>query len=204
LLAGKRSGRMSVGARTADQASAREQLLDAAAAVMVERRSIEVSLQTIAARANLTGLLRALARRDTERALRQLQSLLEADIPADKMLRMHIRGIIRNYARRPYLNALFNRLLQDPASPSAREIKEELVEPLAAAQSRILEMGIAACLFRPIDPTLAYFLVIGACQYPFNNKVTVDGLLGRELDDATVTRYADFVADTLLRAIAAA
>lgn len=205
---------MTVGERTRDQCSPRESLLDAAASVMTER-GVDVSLQAIAARAGLTapligyyfgdkeGLLRALAKRDTERALGHLRSLLQTDVPADRMLRMHISAIIRNYARKPYLNPLFNRLLHHEASPSARELKENFVDPLAAAQRQILERGVAAGLFRPLDPALAYFMIMGACQYLFNNKVTVKGLLNGELDDAAVNRYADFVTDTLLRGLAA-
>ncbi len=70
----------------------------------------------------------------------------------------------RGAGTRPYLNALFNHLLRDGTSASAREIKESFVEPLAAAQRDIIENGIAAGRFRAVDPTLAYFMIVGACQ----------------------------------------
>src|SRR5687768_15549577 len=99
-----------------DDRSGREQLLDAAALAMTEAESVHIPLSAIARKAGVTaplvtyhfgtkeGLLLALARRDTERALEQLQQLLAMDVPADEMLRIHISGIIRTYARRPYLN----------------------------------------------------------------------------------------------------
>ena len=180
---------------------------------MIESESVDVSLQAIALKAGLTapligyyfggkeGLLRALARRDTQRALTQLRGLLAMELAPEEMLRIHVSGIIHNYARRPYLNALFNHLLRDETSASAREIKESFVEPLAAAQRDIIANGIAAGRFRAVDPTLAYFMIVGACQYLFNNKITVAGLLKGDLDDEGVDRYARFVVDTLLKGL---
>src|SRR5687768_11561349 len=96
-----RTSPAAAGARIDDR-SGRDQLLDAASAVMIEAESVHVPLSAIAQRAGLTaplttyyfktkeGLLLALARRNTERALKQLQQLLEMDVPAEEMLRIHI------------------------------------------------------------------------------------------------------------------
>ena len=91
-----------------DDRSARDQLLDAAGAVMTETETAAISLHAIARKAGVTaplatyyfktkeGLLLSLARRDTERSLQQLQHLLELDLPAEELLRIHISAIIRN------------------------------------------------------------------------------------------------------------
>lgn len=201
--------------KSAERRATREQLLDAAAAVMTECESIDVSLQAIATKAGLTaplvgyyfggklGLLRALARRDTERALSQVRALLAMDLPPEETLRLHVSGILRGYARRPYLNALFNRLLREETPESAREFKAAFVEPLAAAQREIIERGVAAGRFRPVDPALAYFLIVGACQYFFNNKFMVADFLSGESEEAAVDRYSRFVFDMLLNGLAA-
>jgi AcrR family transcriptional regulator len=197
-----------------DERSGRDQLLDAAAAVMTEAESVHVPLSAIAQRAGLTtplttyyfktkeGLLLALARRDTERALEQLQQLLTMDLSPAEMLRIHVSGIIRNYARRPYLNQLLSLLLRDEDSAAAREIKEAFVAPLAAAQRAILERGMADGSFRRVDPAMAYFFIVGACRDFFTNKITVKAVLGREPDEAAVTAYARMVTELLFRALA--
>lgn len=198
-----------------DDRSPRDRLLDAAGAVMTETETAEISLHAIARKAGVTaplatyyfktkeGLLLALARRDTERSLQQLQDLLQMDLPAEELLRIHISGIIRNYSRRPYLNRLLHLLLRDEASVAAREIKDRFVAPLAAAQRTIIERGIAEGRFRPIDPALAHFIIVGACQQLFTNTITVETVLGRKPDEATVNRYARFVLDVFLDGVAA-
>lgn len=192
-----------------DDRSGREQLLDAAAAVMTEAESVHVPLSAIARRAGVTaplvtyhfgtkeGLLLALARRDTARAVEQLQQLLAMDLAPDEMLRIHISGIIRNYARRPYLNQLLNLLLRDEGSAAAREIKAAFVEPLAAAQRAMIERGVAEGCFRPVDPALAYFVIVGACRDFFTNKITVKTVLGGLPDEGTTQRYAQTVTEVL-------
>ncbi|HEY0650640.1 TetR family transcriptional regulator [Phenylobacterium sp.] len=192
-----------------DDRSGREQLLDAAAAVMTEAESVHVPLSAIARRAGVTaplvtyhfgtkeGLLLALARRDTARALEQLQQLLAMELAPDEMLRIHISGIIRNYARRPYLNQLLNLLLRDEDSAAAREIKAAFVEPLAAAQRAIIERGVAEGCFRPVDPALAYFVIVGACRDFFTNKITLKTVLGDLPDEGAAQRYARTVTEIL-------
>lgn len=194
--------------------SPRDQLLDAAGAVMTEAETADISLHAIARRAGVTaplatyyfktkeGLLLALARRDTERSLEQLRELLAMDLPADELLRIHISGIIRNYARRPYLNKLLHLLLRDEHSAAAKEIKDRFVAPLAVAQRTIIERGVAEGRFRPIDPALAHFIIVGACQQLFTNKITVETVLGGKPDEATINRYARLVLDVFLKGIA--
>jgi TetR/AcrR family transcriptional regulator len=193
--------------------SARDRLLDAAGILMTEAETAEISLHAIARRAGVTaplatyhfktkeGLLLALARRDTERSIRQLGDLLDMKVPADELLRIHISGIIRNYSRRPYLNKLLHLLLRDEG-PTAQIIKQEFVVPLVAAQRTIIERGIAEGRFRPIDPALAHFIIVGACQQLFTNKITVETVLGRKPDEATINLYARLVLDVFLNGVA--
>lgn len=198
-----------------DDRSGREQLLDAAAAVMTEAESVHVPLSAIARKAGVTaplvtyhfgtkeGLLLALARRDTARALEQLRHLLEMELPADEMLRIHMSGIIRTYSRRPYFNQLLNLLLREENSATAREIKAVFVEPLAAAQRTILERGVAEGCFRPVDPRLAYFVIVGACRDFFSNKITVKTVLGGDPDDGALQRYTATVIEMLFNGLRA-
>ena len=180
-----------------NETSGRDMLLSAASALMVEMGTFDVSLHQIARRAGVTaplvkyyfgskdGLFIALAQRDTERSLLQLSELVAMDIDPASKLRIHITGIIRTYARYPYLNGLLDSLLREDDSESARTMRAGFVRPLIEAQRQIIEEGVAAGQFRPIDPSFAYFLIIGACQYIFSTRVAFGELVGdREVDDA--------------------
>src|ERR1700733_6250862 len=112
--------------RAPEGTGARERLLDAAAALIIERQSIEISLADIASKAALnsalvkyyfggkTGLLVALLQRDAARALTLMDELLGMTISAGQKMRLHLRGIMNTYKRSPYLNRLLHALLNGP------------------------------------------------------------------------------------------
>jgi TetR/AcrR family transcriptional regulator len=195
-----------------DDRSTRDRLLDAAGVVMTETETAEISLHEIARKAGVTaplatyyfkskGGLACAGAADTERSIQQLQDLLEMDLPADELLRIHVSGIIRDYSRRPYLNKLLHLVLRDEG-PSAQVIQNDFVAPLAVAQRTIVERGIAEGRFRPIDPALAHFIIVGACQHSFTNKITVETVLSGRADEATINRYTQLVLNVFLNGIA--
>lgn len=196
------------------EASGREMLLDAASALMIEEGTFDVSLHQIAKKAGLTaplvkyyfgskdGLLVALAQRDTEKSLAQLSDLVSLPVDPASKLRFHITGIIRTYAKHPYLNGLLDVLLRDDHSEGARAMRASFVKPLIDAQRQIIEEGVRAGQFAPVDPRFVYFLIVGACQYVFNTRVAFIELVGdRKVDDALVKDYASFVCDKVLKAL---
>jgi hypothetical protein len=117
------------------------------------------------------------------------------------LLRIHVSGIIRNYSRRPCLNKLLHLLLRDEG-PSAQVIQNDFVAPLAVAQRTIVERGIAEGRLRPIDPVLAHFIIVGACEHLFTNKIKVETVLSGKADEATINRYARLVLNVFLNGIA--
>lgn len=186
----------------------RRQLLEATTAVMIEAGRADVSLQAIAIQARVTaplvkyyfggkeGLLLALAKRDTGRAVRQLDELMALECDPQEKLRMHIAAIVRTYARHPYLNGLLNLLLRDDTTPAAQEIRRTFIAPLAAAQRRMLEEGERAGVFRAVDPAMFYFIVVGACQNIFSTRVALKHLLnGAPVDDKMARSYGKAVVD---------
>lgn len=194
----------------------REVLLGAARDLMVEQGSSDVSLHAIARRAGVTaplvkyhfgskeGLLTALVEADTARSLAQLHDLIHLDVRATQKLRLHVTGIIRTYARHPYLNGLLARLVQDSASHPSERIKVNFVAPLIDAQRRIIEDGIASGEFRQVNPDHAYFLIVGACQYLFATRVPFGSMMnGAPGQDSFVRSFALNAVDFVLRAILA-
>lgn len=196
--------------------SGRDVLLEAARDLMISSGSSDVSLHAIARRAGVTaplvkyyfgskeGLLRALVESDTARSLEQLDDLLGLDVSATQKLRLHVTGIIRTYARHPYLNGLLNRLVRESGTEASERIKANFVEPLITAQRRIIELGIETGEFRPIDPNHAYFLIVGACQYLFATRVPFGDLMGGAPSQETFVRaYTVTALDFILQAVVA-
>lgn len=197
-----------------DERETRKHLLEAASAVMIEAGTPDVSLMAIARKAGLTaplvkyyfggkdGLLLALAQRDTGRALEQVDELMAMDVEPRERLRLHIVGIVRTYARYPYLNDLLNLLQRDQRSAAAQAIRRGFISPLTAAQSKILKQGVRAGVFRAVDTAMFYFIVVGACQYIFSSRVSVSHLLkGASVDEKTARAYADSVVDLVFNGL---
>jgi len=162
--------------RASEGTGARERLLDAAAALIIERQSIDISLADIAAKSGLnsalvkyyfgskTGLLVALLRRDAARALAAMDELLGLSVSAGQKMRLHLRGIMNTYKRSPYLNRLLRDLLHGPDEAVRQETYRLLVQPVFDCQHRILSEGAATGEFRAVDHRIFYLAAIGACD----------------------------------------
>ena len=67
---------------------------------------------------------------------------------------------------------------------------------------RELASAVEDGTLRPVEPRLAYSLIIGACTQPFAEPETVQRAFGLDMSDpATVERYAEFAVDALLRGL---
>jgi AcrR family transcriptional regulator len=187
-------------------------LLDAASKILSERNTIDISLSEIAQASGLNsalisyhfggkdGLLLALVRRDAEVAMAQLQQLVAMQISPEQKVRLHIAGVINTYARFPYLNRLIHFLLDNTNTGLARDVSDFFIKPLVAAQASIIEEGVAAGIFREVDPMCFYFTFIGACDIIFYGRPSLEYAF--EINELTAdirARYTDFVVDAALR-----
>lgn len=199
----------------ADTPSARDQLLDATGALMTEQRSIEISLSEIAERSGLNsalvkyyfgsknGLLVALLRKVLGPRMAELQPLAGADMPANEKLRIHINGVVNTYFKYPYVNRLMHYLLTDAGQEYGKIIAEEFARPLVETQSAILAEGQKAGLFRETDPLIFYFHLVGACDYLFFGRATLDHVFGvPEVNQDLKRRYVDHLYQTLTQGLA--
>lgn len=197
----------------AEGTGARERLLQAAAELIIERESVDISLADIAARAGLnaalvkyyfgakTGLLKALIKRDASVALRQMNELLAMPIAPAQKMRLHLRGIMNAYRRSPYLNRLLAYMLTDADADSSREIHDDFVRPVQNCQQRILQEGSAAGVFRPVDPILFYLGAIGACDQFMHGERMFRLATGTAPDAGFAERYMHHVEDMVLASL---
>jgi AcrR family transcriptional regulator len=177
--------------------NAREELLDAADTLMLQRNSLDISLSEIAGVAgvnsamvkyhfgNKRGLLIALVERNIGDSMASLQALVDAKITATEKMRHHISGVINLYFRYKYLSSLQLSLVRDSTPAEAQDITERMLRPAADAQRKILKQGLESGEFRPIDPMLFFFRSSVTMKEIFG-VTEIDHDLRRKLIDHTV------------------
>lgn len=199
------------------RANSRESLLDAASLLMREHDTVEIGIIDIAARAGVNhamiryhfgskeGLLMALLDRDVERRLRQLDRLFRLNVSATERMRTHLSGIVDTYYDIPYLNRLIQQMVREADPVRVKHIAEDLLQPIANAQARIIAEGIASGEFRPIDPKLFYFNTIGAADGLYSNRFTLSAVFGGipNADPDMHARYREQTVEILLRGLLA-
>jgi len=191
-------------------------LFDATAALLSERSTIEVSLSEIAQRSGLNsalikyyfgskeGLLLALLERVAERSMADLSSLVAMDISAEQKLRIHIGGIINTYYRSPYVNRLINYMIVRGDTTSSEKVAKIFVEPMVAAYRAIVDQGVADGAFRPMDPGMLYYSVVGACEHIFYAGYSLPTTLGlSELTEQVRQQYVQHVLDLVFHGVLA-
>lgn len=195
-----------------ERASSRSALLNAASALMTERGTIEISLSDIAKHSGLNsalvkyyfgtkqGMMLSLVEDVLGHGIAQLKGLLDMDIDPVEKLKLHIKAIITVYFRYPYINRLLHFLFEDPES--AQIVAQTISKPLAETQRKLIEEGIEAGLFKPVDPMLLYFIVLGACDHLFFGQHMLRVAFGVDtIDDELRRRYTNTLLDLMLNGI---
>ena len=179
---------MATVSKVAEKVSSRIVLLQAAADLMIERGTIEVSLNEIAQRSQLNsalvkyyfgsknGLMLALTEEVLGAGLEQLKGLLEMDLPVVEKMKLHIKGIINVYFHYPFVNRLIHAMLME--QELAIKVSETISKPLAETQRQLLQEGMDSGKFKKIDPMLFYFIMLGACDQIFFGQHALNHAFG--------------------------
>ena len=158
-------------------------LIEAASSVLRERNSVNLTFSELAARSGLNsalvkyhfgnkeGLMFAVLNHNSEDWLPELEKLLARDDlgPEDKM-RLHLRGLMKTYAKLPFIQRLHNALMRDTNDENKKRIAEGMIKPIADTQRKIIDEGVALGVFRPIDPMLFYFSSSGAVSFLYTQN----------------------------------
>lgn len=188
-------------------------LLIAASDLMIERRTIELSLIDIAERAQLNSaliryyfgskqaMMLALLKLVIGQGVDEMRALFASDrTPAEK-LRLHIAGIVRLNARYPYLTRLTHLLFKDPKL--APDLADTISKPVALAHAALLREGVAQGVFRPLDPIQFFYIVFGASEHLFRTPEILDLVHGIDAVSDDLRRdYAGTLADLVLKGLA--
>ena len=196
----------------AERGWSRAVLLNSAGALMVERGTIEISLSDIAKHSGLNSalvkyyfgtkqrMMLALLEDVLGRGLDQLEGLIAMDLDPVEKIKLHIKGIINVYFRYPFINRLIHYLFED--KESGPEVAEKISKPLAETQRKMIEEGIAKGLFKPIDPMLFYFIVLGACDHLFFGQHMLRVAFNIDVIDEELRRnYTTTLLDMILHGV---
>ncbi len=195
---------------------AREILINAAHEAMVDKDSVDISVVEIAERAGQSaavvqyhfggkeGLLHALLKRGTDRAMIQLAELAQMRMPAEKKLLYHIRGLIQAYYDAPYVNQLLRQLSEAAPDSEKEAVFREFAQPLAKFYEVVIAQGVEEGVFKPISPVLFYMAVVGASDHLFARRRSLPALFDvPDITDDMRQQYSDFLADMILNGIRA-
>ncbi len=129
-----------------------------------------------------------------------IEEMEDAD-PRTRFPRL-LHALVTFNGRRPELSRLI-RIESSVGSPAFEELYTQWLSGLIDLFQREVTAAMKDGALRPLDPRLAYSLIIGACTQPFAEPETVRRSFGLDMSDpATVERYAKFVVDVLLHGLA--
>jgi AcrR family transcriptional regulator len=193
---------------------AREQLLDTASAIMREGDIVDISLSDLSRQSGLNsalvkyyfgnkaGLLKALIEREWLAIVKSVEALLSKDFDAEAKLRIHMEGVVDNFFRTPYTHRLLMRLIRESEPEEAQRLADTYLKPLLDAYEKLIGEGVAAGVFRPVDPQLFYFTVIGAADRFFSARLVLKYCSATDvLDEALRDRYRAHLNDFVVAGI---
>jgi len=193
---------------------AREQLLDTASAIMREGDQVDISLSELSLRSGLNsalvkyyfgnkaGLLLALLEREWAEIVASVDALLAKELDPETKLRIHMARVVDNFFRTPYVHRLLMRMIRESKPAEAQRLADAYLKPLLGAYKRLIDDGVAAGVFRAVDPQLFYFTVIGAADRFFSARLVLRHCSDTDvLDECLRDRYRAHLNDFVVAGI---
>lgn len=192
----------------------REKLLQATHELLFEHGGEEPSVSQICERADVrvamvsycfggkSGLLEALGERAVSQIMGEEERLIALSLAPQEALALHVRAMVRNFVRFPYMGSLSERIAT--GDRTATGMAQTVARPTIAFYEDLLREGVEKGVFRPgIDPTLLLFSIVGMSEFLFSARSWVRDT-GETLNDELVERFADHTVELLLQGITAA
>lgn len=187
-----------------------ERLLQAAHELLDETAGAEPSVSQICKRAEApiamvsycfggkAQLLEALFDRVIGGIMAEQDALAARGLPPEEALAVQIEATVRNLVRYPYVHSLGPRLAS--GDRAVARMSETVVRPMQELYRELIDEGVEAGTFRPVDPTLLVFSVVGMSDFLF---VARDWLTdaGERLDEELIDRFAKHTSELVLHGL---
>jgi len=192
----------------------REKLLAAAHDLLYERMGGAASISEICARADVNvamvkycfgskdGLLDALLERVLAHLTGEIRHLADLDLPPGEKLRRHVAAIVHNYVRYPYVNRLMNERLMSMEPDAVDRLGSIFAVPARDWYAQLLRDGEKAEGWRPIDPTLFFFTVVGVCEFLFAGRALLERGFDERMDAELVERFSAHATELVTNGVA--
>ena len=195
---------------------AREQLLATACAIMRETDTVDISLAQLSRKSGLNsalvkyyfgnkaGLMLALLERDMQAIVGSVDALVAKEFDPETKLRRHLSAVVDTFYEVPYIQRLLMRIIRESEPHEAQRIASTYLSPIYAAYDRLIGEGVAAGVFRPVDPQMFYFTATGAVDRFFSARLFLPYCFGEdgfseELRDRYRAHTIDFIMAGLLK-----
>ena len=193
----------------------REKLLQAAHELLFEQGGTEPSVSQICERAGVqvamvsycfggkAQLFEALVERALQSIVGELERLSAQGLEPEQMLRVHVRAMVKNFVRYPYVRQLFERRHErDPRDRRVVRAATLFAEPALAFYRDLFARGARVRKFRKVDPTLFFFSLLGMCEFLFTARALFQST-GEPFDDALVERFSEHTVELILQGVTA-
>ena len=194
----------------------RERLLAATHELLSERGGGPVSVNEICSRAgvnvamvkycfgNKDGLMQALIDRVADGFIQDLKRLDALRLAPPERLTRHVEGIVTNYVRYPYINRLVNLQLLSTDPDGVDHFARSYALPMRDWYARVLKEGARSGAFRPVDPVLFFFTVLGMAEFFFTGQPLLRGAFGKgEMSPATIKAFSRHTTEMMLHGVLA-
>lgn len=193
---------------------ARKHLLATASAIMREDDTVDISLAQLSRKSGLNsalvkyyfgnkaGLMTALLERDMREILASIDALLAHDMDPEAKLRRHVSAVVDRFYQVPYIQRLMMRMIRESEPAEAQRLADTYLKPLYDAYEALISEGVRAGVFRPVDPQLFYFSLIGAADRFFAARLFLRYCFGKDsLTEELRDRYRDHASDLIMAGI---
>jgi AcrR family transcriptional regulator len=195
-------------------AQSRAALIRAGSELLIERGQVDFTLADLAKRSGLNGalvkyyfgnkdaLLFEVLMEPIRAGIASLKKLSELDVPAKVKLEYHVAGLLRTNWKYPYLNQLVEYFTALGEKPYITAIQEELLKPTIALQQGILNEGVKAGEFRPVEHEFFYFSLSGLCNELVRSRTAREFIFNYvEVSAERREGYARYVCDLFLNGL---
>jgi TetR/AcrR family transcriptional regulator len=143
-------------------------------------------------------MLDALVDRAVSEIMAEQEQLIALQLPPEQALWRQVTATVRNFVRYPYMNSLSERL--HAGNASVARMTETFVRPTLAFYRELIDAGVRQGTFRPTDPVMLLFSVVGMCEFLFAARSWLEDT-GETLDEDLINRFSTHTVELLLHGI---